>query len=560
MTRPLRDWRLLAALALLLGGGLRAYHARSLYPVYLPHVEQEEGYYEAGMSLLRGHALGLIPDLRPSAFRAPFYPAFIALVEGAWSHPHPGHVRLAQAVLSALDVALVFGLAAAISGPGAGLLAASWAALDLDQILGVSALNVHGFYAFPILALCAALLLWLERRGALAGCLLGFILGVSLLTRSAHVPFPLLLAGAYLFWWKFPESLDVRFRRLALVGAVALLTLSPMAARNYIQFKKFILLDAYKGSYILLTSSSGPHLTTTVDQALDVAESIEPGFRARNLGEGELHGALISLALRNMRAHPLAYAWYCPQRFFLFWGGLWLPCLLALAALRLDRENKRLQATALVAAAFSGYAVAGGAPEYRAAVVPALLALAGCGLQLLGQRFRGWKAARAQPTGLPPVFLASFGALALVYAGLVVFLFLEVRAHRPGLPEDPRTHRDGRANEVLKLAADSTTRSSPALEAYLDALGQRSVALTALRDFDAARRAGEARRRSPLLADPAARRNVLKGLEFASLHAGSDLGPDGEDLRRAALASADALTAGQRSAGVHLNAGRSRRR
>lgn len=554
----MKRWRWLLAVALLLGGALRLYHASSLYRQYLPHVDQEEGYYEAGMALLSGHTLGLIPDFRPSAFRAPFYPAFIALVESPWTHPHPGHVRLAQVAVSCLDVALVFGLATAIASPWAGVAAAAWTALELEQILGVSALNVHGFYAFPILALCAALLIWLERRGAAAGCLLGFMLGVSLLTRSAHFPFPLMFAGAYLFWWKFPESLAVRFRRLALVGGVTLLTLSPMIARNYVQFKKFILLDSHKGSYILLTSSSGPHLTTTVDQALDVAESIEPGFRARNLSGGELHGAMLSLALRNMRAHPLDYAWYCVQRFFLFWGGLWLPWLLALAALMLDRDNKRLQAAALVAASFSGYAIAGGAPEYRAAVVPALLALAGCGLAALARRF-GWGGqGQPAPTGLP-VFLTAFGVLGVVYAVLTGFLFLEVKDRRLGLPENPRVHADGRANEVLKLAVDSTTRGGAALDAYLNALVHRCAALTKLGDYEGARRdLAEARRRLPL-ADPVLRRSVAQRLEFSSLQLQARTsGLTEGDLRRASLASADAVTAGRRAAWVHVKAGRSK--
>ena len=51
----------------------------------------------------------------------------------------------------------------------------------------------------------------------------------------------------------------------------------------------------------------------------------------------------------------------------------------------------------------------------------------------------------------------------------------------------------------------------------------------------------------------------MKGLEFASLQLQARTsGLTEEDLRRAALASADAMTAGRRSAWVHLNAGRSK--
>lgn len=549
------DWRLILALTFLLGGALRFYHASQLYSVYLPRVDQEEGYYETGISLLSGHSLGLIPDFRPSAFRAPVYPVFIALIESAWTHPHPGHIRWAQALISLLNVAMVFALAAELASPWAGVFAAALTALDLNQILGVSSLNVHVFYAFPILALCGALLIWMKRRDAPSGALLGFILGLSLMTRSAHFPFPLMLAGAYLFWWRFPETFGARFKRLSWVGAVTLLTLSPVIARNYAQFDKFILLDSYKGSYILLTSSAGPATTTTVEQALDVAESMEPGFRARNLSEGPLHDALLSFALRNMCAHPAAYAWYCVQRFFLFWGGLWLPCLLALSALLLDRKNQRLQGAALVATAFSGYAVAGGAPEYRVAVVPALFVIAGCGLEALTRRFGTRKS--PELSFVRPVFTGAFVLLAAVYAGLVVYMILEVNSFHPGVKESPRTHRDGRANEILRLAAVSTTRQSPALETYLLALGRRTASLAILGDFEQARRdLAHARLGLALMQDAVSRRRVERVIEDEALELKSRTVLTEDDLIRGALASADVVTTARGVVGRLLAAGK----
>ena len=460
------SWLLL--IPLLIGAALRFHQAWSYYGVYMPRADQEEGYYEAGIALSSYHVLSILPATTPTAFRAPIYPAFIAAVESPFGHPHPGHVRMAQAALSTLAIVAAYALARLLLSPLAGLLAATLLALDPDQIMAVSSLNVHGFYGFCVLGLAIAAVFWVERRSGASALVLGAALATSLLCRAAHFPFPVLLAAAYLFWWKFPER---RWRKIGLLAAATVLFLSPMAIRNALQFRKFIPFDL-KGSYILLRSTAGAYVDTTVEQSLDVAEALQPGFKKLGLSWQDQQAALVGLAVRNIAAHPLRYAWFCLQRFVLFWRGLWIFLLLALAALAGNYKNRGLQALAVVAASFSGYAVAGGIPAYRVSVVPVLDVLAGCGLATAAARWKSG-ASPSKPSRRWSLH-ALLGCCAVVYFSMVCFLSLEIRdrwwpAFRK-FPGEDALYNDGRAAEVLGLAAISGRNGSIAAIVYMDAL------------------------------------------------------------------------------------------
>jgi hypothetical protein len=266
-------WALAAVVVL--AGALRFAHVRGVGGYYFPHVEQEEGYYEAGVALLSCHSLAQIPDTAPSSFRAPLYPSFFALVESFWPLPSPYHGRLALALMSTLSVAAAGLLGWLLFSPLAGVLGAALLAFNVEDILSAGSLNVHSFYGVAILALGAATVLWLERRDVRRAGLLGLVLAASLLCRPANFPYPLFFAAACLWLWRFPEG---RWLALLPVAAATALFLAPVAARNGLQFGHFSPFDL-KGSYVLLRSTDGPHLRTTVEQALDVAERWSPASR-----------------------------------------------------------------------------------------------------------------------------------------------------------------------------------------------------------------------------------------------------------------------------------------
>ena len=455
----------LLALAVLAGGVLRLYHLRAVGGHYAPHVDQEEGYYETGISKLSCGVHAPVPDSRPSDFLAPIYPSFFGAVESFFARPSPYHARAAKALLSTLAVAAAGLLGWWLFSPAAGVLAAALLAFDVNDVLEVSALNIHGFYGSALLALGISLALWLEKRDARRAVLLGLMTAATLLCRVAHFPFPLLLAAACLWRWRFPEG---GRRALWPVAAAAALFLAPMSLRNGLQFGSWGPFDR-KGCYVLVRSSTGPYVDSTEEPARAAAESIEPGFKARRLEGREEHIALTALAVKQILRAPLPYAGYCLQRLRIFWEGLWLYLLLGAWALWRRRGDRALEALVLTAGSLSGYAIAGGTPPYRPAAVPLLCVIAGAGLASMPI----FDKAAAEPAEVKRRLRAGAlvlpGAFAAMYAAMLVFMAVELRDH---LRPDPRAPAagdpcpDGRALHALRLAALQAGGRGPAAKTF----------------------------------------------------------------------------------------------
>jgi len=215
---------------LFLGAGLRFTHAWSCFHSRTPHALPQWAYYETGLGLLSYKTYTPdIVNLQPKAWRGPLFPAFIALAESLWKHPLPGHVYLAQALLSTSAIPLAFALGCLLVSPLAGFWASLWMALDFGQIASVTSLNVHGFYSLCILALAACLALWAEKPGWKASALCGLCLGASLLCRTAHYLLIGLLPLAAVFWsWDLRQGL----RRASLLAFFAALCLAPFLLRR----------------------------------------------------------------------------------------------------------------------------------------------------------------------------------------------------------------------------------------------------------------------------------------------------------------------------------------
>jgi hypothetical protein len=156
--------------------------------------------------------------------------------------------------------------------------------------------------------------------------------------------------------------------------------------------------------------------------------------------------------VRRIVRAPATYAAYCLERLYLFWRGLWPFLALAAFALWRRRGDRPLQALILTAASLSGYAVAGGAEEYRASAVPLLCVIAGAALAGLARLRPG----RPAPACVRPLLRAGVavlpGAFVVVYAAMAVFLSLELRDNfRPSGPESRDLCSDGRALRLLEI-------------------------------------------------------------------------------------------------------------
>ena len=354
---------------------------RATYGVFSPYFDMHEEYYESGVALSETGLLS--PDaegLEPRAWRGPLYPAFIAVVEAGFTKPWPGHVAVAQALLSTLSVAVVAALAFLFGGIPAALFAAAFAAFDPGQILAVPTLNVHGFYGLTILALAAAAALSAREPSSAATAGLGLSLAGSLLCRSSHL-------------FAAPLLAFLAARRSGLRAAAAVLFwmglgLLPWTIRNAVRVGGFTALDVGGGSYSLLAASQGGLGAASVAEGMALAEKLSPGFSAAHPNQTEAEGAMRALAYEEIARHPGSYFISSLRRLWTFWKPLWPLVILAMFAFWRSRPDPALAAVACVAVSFSAYAALGGHPGYELGAAPVLHVLAGCGAASLMSRFR----------------------------------------------------------------------------------------------------------------------------------------------------------------------------
>ena len=394
--------------------------------MFSPYFDSHEEYYESGVALSETGLLS--PDaegLEPRAWRGPLYPAFIAVVEAGFVKPWPGHVAVAQALLSTLSVAVVAALAFLFGGIPAALFAAVFAAFDPGQILAVPVLNVHGFYGLTVLALAAAAALSARESSFAATAGFGLSLAASLLCRSSHVFAAPLLA-----------VLAARRSGLKAAAAVLLWTclgLLPWTIRNAVRVGGFTALDVGGGSYSLLSASQGGLGAASVAEGMKIAETLRPGFAAAHPNQTEAEGAMRALAFGEIARRPGSYFISSLRRLWTFWKPLWPLVFLAMFAFWRSRPDPALTAVACVAASFSAYAALGGHPGYELGVAPVMHVLAGYGAAALLPRFRNAAAPDAVlAVGARRVVLAGIGLLLIFTAGVQTWSLVDAfRGRRP---------------------------------------------------------------------------------------------------------------------------------
>lgn len=168
----------------------------------------------------------------PTSFRAPGYPAFLALVYAVCGTGPQRFfaVRLLQALLGATLAPLSWALARLTGFEGR---AARWAAVIVAvfPLLIVYPLALASENLFvPLLTLALALTLRAGERGRAGDhALTGLVLGLTTLTRSVIAGF---LPLAALWSWRAAEERRAGFRNTALLTLCFLLVTLPWAARN----------------------------------------------------------------------------------------------------------------------------------------------------------------------------------------------------------------------------------------------------------------------------------------------------------------------------------------
>jgi 4-amino-4-deoxy-L-arabinose transferase-like glycosyltransferase len=301
--RLTRQWiaaAMLVGLAARLAFGL-------LYWVGQPLTRDEREYLSLARSLAAGR--GYVYDehvlqgpVQPFG-RAPGYPAFLAMVGGGRTVADhvPTQVKVAQALVGAIGVALIGALAGRVAGQRAARAAAAIAAI-YPPLVWVSAYAYSEAVFWPL----ALGVVWSFDRLSVAdgrfgrAVAAGVVAGVGALVRPAMMSF-LPLAAIWLFWRRRSEA-------AALFACGAAIVLVPWVLRNYAHHDRLVLVASEGG----ITFWTGNHALAAGEGDLAANPELKRAHQALRerypeLTEEQMEPVYYREAFAWIREHPGAW-------------------------------------------------------------------------------------------------------------------------------------------------------------------------------------------------------------------------------------------------------------
>jgi 4-amino-4-deoxy-L-arabinose transferase-like glycosyltransferase len=304
---------LLAALALRVGYVLffpwdiagRKFDPQAIY-------QDERRYDSVAMHLLAGEGFENYSDTITVV--PPVYPLFLASVYGAFGHSFTA-VRLIQAIVSALTCVIVYHIGKGAFNKRVGRMATLLAVCYPFFFVWCRVLVTETLTAF----LVSIGVLWLQRAAAepsarnriVAGCIWG---AATLVRGNMLIFFPMIILWAAL-------EFGVRRQALSIGGSIVVvagLLLVPWTVRNYVKYRKPVLVASY-GGFILYTANNPyslpyePYDTQEHPPEPEVAEWL----KGRPLIEADGH--LYERGVRYIVDRPRTFLWSAFGRMTVFW-------------------------------------------------------------------------------------------------------------------------------------------------------------------------------------------------------------------------------------------------
>jgi len=273
---------------------LRLLYVLSLEPKIFWYDGKEYQRLARGILAFRAY---LAPDGSPTAFWPPGYPAFLSLLGPDVTNP-----RLAQALLGAITVLLVYGLARQFLSRRQALLAAGMTAVYPLYIYTAGSLFPVALLAM-LVTLCFSLILSsLEEGTAGRPILAGFFAALTVLTSASFLP-AMLMAVPWL-WIEGNLRRRGRGPRLALLFAIPFVMLvGAWSARNYARFHRPVPVSLNGGYNFWLGNYPGVKATTGNRWTKEM-EAQYHAMAQEHPGEAELDRALRNRALAFIREDP----------------------------------------------------------------------------------------------------------------------------------------------------------------------------------------------------------------------------------------------------------------
>lgn len=342
---------------------------------------------------------------RVSARRLPLYPAFIELGLLSRGEDAVSWVKSAQGALAPLCMLAIFLTAWAADSLAAGLIGAALFALSGEISLYSSLVSVEFFYMISMIGVAAALTRWVQVPSAWSARLLGWMLALSLTTRSPLCLFPVVLAIAGLF---SPVFRSVR-PTIKTVLLAAYLPLIPWTARNAIHFRQFIPFERHA----LATNFYCASLGLVEDGADAKTRELCDSIRKRQAGDSWQPERIDQAALENIYRAPRRYLLSCVERFARSARAV-APCaLLGLAALWVAPLSPAPCALGLLIFYFLAiHAAFLTESRYLVPLLPVMFIWAACGTVAVARSLgRRWKPVGKHPLLDPWAPAAAWGML-----------------------------------------------------------------------------------------------------------------------------------------------------
>ncbi|MFC1621062.1 ArnT family glycosyltransferase [Candidatus Omnitrophota bacterium] len=193
-------------------------------------------YDSLGMSISQGNGY-VNSNGTPHSFYPPFYPFFLSLIYRIFGHSYVA-VRIIQSLIGAFVCALIYLIGKRMHSFTAGIIAGISAIAYLPFIKTADLLLTEGIFTFLLLLIVFYLLKISADLKPMNCIVLGLLLGISLLTKSAMLFFPVFMIPAFYYIEK--ESLSTVFKKYALVLVFFLLPVIPWTIRNYNVYHEFV--------------------------------------------------------------------------------------------------------------------------------------------------------------------------------------------------------------------------------------------------------------------------------------------------------------------------------
>lgn len=230
---------LILALALVLRlGFLVAFHENLM-------TRNEKGFSYPALNLSQGRGMGIAADC-PSSYRAPLYilfltPFYVLFGEEGFVWP----LGLAQVLVSVASVWLVYRLGKEWRSERVGLLGAAFMAVYPYNLYHDVQYYLTFLFTFFLLLTLLGFLRLERTRSWRTGAWTGISLGLTMLATSGPMVFFAPLASFWLWrrWGSFPLAL----KRVAVVAAMAALTMAPWVYRNWKVHHAFVPLTTDAG-------------------------------------------------------------------------------------------------------------------------------------------------------------------------------------------------------------------------------------------------------------------------------------------------------------------------